>query len=298
MKKTVPRGRQHLAGGKLRLGERFAEAAGDAHHFAGRLHLRTKKRVDAGEFRPRKYRRFDVVVRAGSEVFAAGDLIGQQFAKGAARHQARCNFSERHAGGFGNIRHSARGARIDLDDIDMVFALLVALNGELQVDEADDFESQSQLARVSAERFKRRLGDVDSGQHAGGVAGVDAGLFNVLHDAGDEDIFRVAERVDVDLDGVLKEVIDQNRPLLRVFNRLAHVARDGVGVVGNDHGPSAEHVAGTNQNGIADSFANGQRLLPRWWLFRRAAAECSNLRAACQTACGLPQGQSIQETCR
>ena len=40
---------------------------------------------------------------------------------------------------------------------------------------------------------------------------MDAGFFNVLHDAGDDDVFRVAERVDIDLDGVLQEVIDTNR---------------------------------------------------------------------------------------
>ena len=43
---------------------------------------------------------------------------------------------------------------------------------------------------------------------------MDAGLLNVLHDAGDEDVFRVAERVDVDFDGVFEEVVDEDRALL------------------------------------------------------------------------------------
>ncbi len=38
---------------------------------------------------------------------------------------------------------------------------------------------------------------------------MNAGLLNVLHDAGDEHVLRIAERVDIDFDGVLKEVIDE-----------------------------------------------------------------------------------------
>ncbi len=164
-------------------------------------------------------------MRAGSEIFAGGEFARQQFAQLAAGHEARGDFGQRNAGGLGDIRNGARGARIDFDDVDVVVALSVALNGELQIDQADDFERERQLARVGAQDFERRLADADGGQHAGGVAGVNAGLFNVLHDAGDEHIFRIAERVDVDFDGVLEEVIDEDGALLRIFDGLAHVAR-------------------------------------------------------------------------
>ena len=83
----------------------------------------------------------------------------------------------------------------------------------------------------------------------------------MLHDAGDEDVFRIAERVDVDFDGVFEEVVDEDGALLRVLDGLAHVARDGFGVVGNDHGAAAEDVAGTDEDGIADALGDGQRLL-------------------------------------
>ena len=147
-------------------------------------------------------------------------MLGQQLAQLAAGHEPRGDLGQRNAGGLGDIRHGARGARIDFDDVDVVVALGVALNGELQIDQADDFEREGQLARVGAQGFERLFADVDGGQHAGGVAGVDAGLFNVLHDAGDDHVFRVAERVDVDFDGVLEEVIDEHGALLRVLDRL------------------------------------------------------------------------------
>ena len=56
-------------------------------------------------------------------------------------------------------------------------------------------------------------------------------------------------------------MVDEDGALLRIFDGLAHVARDGVGVVGDDHGAAAEHVAGADEDGIADPLANGQRFL-------------------------------------
>jgi len=46
--------------------------------------------------------------------------------------------------------------------------------------------------------------------HARGVAGMDAGLLDVLEDPADEELGAVVDRVDVHLDGVLQELVDQN----------------------------------------------------------------------------------------
>ena len=51
--------RQDRAGAELGLGEGDAEVAVDAHHLAGRLHLRTEQRVDAGELGEREDRFLD-----------------------------------------------------------------------------------------------------------------------------------------------------------------------------------------------------------------------------------------------
>ena len=48
-------------------------------------------------------------------------------------------------------------------------------------------------------------------QDAGAVSGVDAGFFDVLHDAGDQDVMAIAERVDVYFDGVFEEAVDRAR---------------------------------------------------------------------------------------
>ena len=44
---------------------------------------------------------------------------------------------------------------------------------------------------------------------------MDAGLLDVLHDAGDEHVLAVAERVDVDLDRVRQVAVEQERVLAR-----------------------------------------------------------------------------------
>ena len=42
---------------------------------------------------------------------------------------------------------------------------------------------------------------------------MDAGLLDVLHDAAEEQLVAVEERVDVDLDRVVDEAVDQHRVL-------------------------------------------------------------------------------------
>ena len=89
---------------------------------------------------------------------------------------------------------------------------------------------------------------------------MNAGFFNVLHDAGDDHVLGIAEGVDVDFDGALKEVIDEDRTLLRVFNCLRHVLRDSVAIVTNHHGAASEHIAGTDEHRVADALADGESL--------------------------------------
>ena len=75
------------------------------------------------------------------------------------------------------------------------------------------------------------------------------GFLNVLHDSADHDVFAVGKRVDVDLDRVFQEVIDQHGAIVRILDRLLHVADDGLLVVGDDHGAPAKHVGRAHQHG-------------------------------------------------
>ena len=107
------------------------------------------------------------------------------------------------------------------------------------------------------------------GQRAGAVAGMDAGLLDVLHDAGDEGVLAVAEAVDVDLDGVGQVAVDQQRALVGHDELGGLVERGGeprdvavdLGAVGDDlHGPAAQHVGGADHHGIAELVGDAARL--------------------------------------
>ena len=91
----------------------------------------------------------------------------------------------------------ARG--IDLQHVDVV-----ALHGKLRVHQPDDIEAAGQRLGLALD-LGDDLGREGMGrQRAGGIAGMDAGLLDMLHDAGDEDRLAVGDGIDIDLDGVLQ----------------------------------------------------------------------------------------------
>ena len=50
---------------------------------------------------------------------------------------------------------------------------------------------------------------------------------------------------------------DEHGAFLGILDSLTHVTRNRIGVVGDDHGASAEHIAGTDQHRVADALADG-----------------------------------------
>ena len=81
---------------------------------------------------------------------------------------------------------------------------------------------------------------------------MNASLFDVLHDAADVDLVAVAERVDVDLDGVLQEAVHQHRVFGRELRGAGDVALQRLVVVDDLHAATAEHVGRPNQHRISD----------------------------------------------
>ncbi|CAB4794973.1 unannotated protein [freshwater metagenome] len=100
---------------------------------------------------------------------------------------------------------------------------------------------------------------------------MDAGFFDVLHDATDEYLTSVvANCVDIDLGGILEEAVDEHGPLRREPALLAEAAEAGqfghcpsemVTVVHDLHTATPKHIARTNENGEANRVDNLQRLL-------------------------------------
>ena len=96
---------------------------------------------------------------------------------------------------------------------------------------------------------------------------MNAGLLDVLHDAGDVAVFAVGQAIDIDLDGVGEVAVDEQRPLFgnREFRRAVEIggkprdiAGQMIGIVHDLHGAAAQHVGRPDHDRIADRF--GDRL--------------------------------------
>ena len=84
---------------------------------------------------------------------------------------------------------------------------------------------------------------------------MDPGLLDMLHDAGDEYLIAVGDRVDIDLDRVLQIAVDQHRVRPRDADRMrAYSGQPGV-VVHDLHGAAAQHIGRPDHHRKADRGA-------------------------------------------
>jgi hypothetical protein len=110
------------------------------------------------------------------------------------------------------------------------------------------FAASAAQARSSMD-FGQRMGR----QRAGAVAGMNAGFLDMLHDAGDEHVGAVAQRIDVDLDGVGQVAVDEHRRAAGDDHGFVDVALRGLHGRADDlHGAAAQHVGRADDHGIAD----------------------------------------------
>ena len=222
--------------------------------------------------------------------FVYGKVHGGKLAAG---HQSRRHLGQRNAGGLAHVGNRARGARIDFQHVNRV-----ALNGVLHVHQADDAESAGQAIGVVANVGQRGGRERNGRQNTGGVAGVDAGLFDVFHDAADDHIFAVGERIDVDFGGFLEELVDQNGPRRAHQRGPRDIFLHRVEIVGDDHGAATQHVTGAHQDGQSDLARRRARPLRERARCRCAAGECEGRRASVRSGGGPPPDRWTQGECR
>ena len=120
-----------------------------------------------------------------------------------------------------------------------------------------------QGAGLDAEPLDLVVADGVRREGAGGVARVDARLLDVFHHASDEDVRPVAEGVDVDLDGVLQELVDEDRVFGRGLGVLGHPGLEAIRVVHHLHRPPAENIGGPHQHRVPEPGCDAGRLLHR-----------------------------------
>ena len=92
---------------------------------------------------------------------------------------------------------------------------------------------------------------------------MDAGLLDMLHDAGDIDLVAVGDGIDIDLDRVLQIAVDQHRAGAGHGDGAADVALQPGRIVDDLHRPPAEHVGRADHDRIADPRRDRLGLLRR-----------------------------------
>ena len=163
-------------------------------------------------------------------------------------------FASGPAGRLRDEGHGARRARVDLEHVDHA-----VLDRELHVHQADDVERLRHRDGLAPHLLLHLLRQRVRRQRARRVAGVHAGLLDVLHDPADHDALAVADRVDVDLDRVVQEAVEQHRAVVADLDRLAHVALELALLVHDLHRAAAQHVARAHDQRVADLLGGRDR---------------------------------------
>ncbi len=171
-----------------------------------------------------------------------------QLGDGLAGHDACGAARKGHAGGLGREGHRTAGARVQLDDQD-----LLVLDRKLDVEKAVDVHRKRKLAGNVAHALHDGIGEREGRPTARGVAGVDPALLDVLEDRAHVALGAVAEGVNVQLDGILQERVEVDGVVRRDARGLGHVGAKVVVVVDDRHATTAQHVARAHEQRVANA---------------------------------------------
>ena len=86
----------------------------------------------------------------------------------------------------------------------------------------------------------------------GGVTGMHTRLFNVFHDAGDDDIGSISDRIDINLGGILQKSVNQHRLPLGNGKSLCDVSFELRRVIADFHSATTENEARSHQRWKTD----------------------------------------------
>ncbi len=213
---TRPGVRQPAEGRSLGLGEGGREVHVEAHHLAGRAHLRAEHGVDhlpvrGPEPAERQHGLLDRDRRVqahppavpGRGQHTAGAQLGD---RRAGHHQGR-GLGQRHPGGLGHERHGAGGPRVGLEHVEHVRDERV-----LHVDQAAHARRPRAIASVEVRIRSSSAAEtvIGGSAHAESPEWMPASSMCSITPPRYISL-AVEQRVDVDLDRVVEEPVDQQR---------------------------------------------------------------------------------------
>ena len=231
--------------------EGFHQGAADAENFPGGFHFRPKLGIETGKLFKGEYRYF--YGKVGYRAVKAGAVahILELF----SQHGPGGDIHHRQARDLGNVRHGTGGPGVGFDNVDFI-----GVDYVLDIQKPHGFQALGNLFRGGNELFRQRSGKVKGGICRNGIPGVHPGPFDMLHDAGDQDILAIGN--DINFYFNAHEVgVDE----YGVFNALgendAHIFFDILIVKGNDHILAPQYVGGTEQHRIAQALCSGNGFL-------------------------------------
>ena len=208
------------------------------------------------------------------------DIEDTLFLQALAQDHFGGDIRQRVAGGLAQEGYGTGRPGVDLDNEHIV----VLIHNELNIEQAHDADAQAQLLGILQDDAFDLIGDGEGGIDRDGVTGVDAGPLNQFHDAGDEDIPAVADRIDLHF-AALNVLVNQNRLVLIDGNGGLQVVTQLL-FVGHDlHGPAAQNEAGAHQHRVAD-FRGGRNAV--FDLGNRTALSPGNIQLVQQIFKGVP----------
>ncbi len=163
-----------------------------------------------------------------------------------AENHLRRERYDRNTCDLADIRNRAGGSRIYLNHI-----YLVLVNNKLDVDHSENVKGIRELPGVGFNLLLDLCRKILCRIHRDTVSGVNACPLDMLHDARDQDILAVADRVDLDF-GSRQIFIDQNRMLLRIAVDNTDVLTDIIVADRNLHALSSQYIGRTHKNRIAE----------------------------------------------
>ena len=175
-----------IAGGDQALEQGLLHVLAQAQYLAGGLHLGRQGRVGVGDLL--KGEHGDLHGHIGGLLVEAGAVA--QGGQGLAYHDTGGQVHHGHTGDLGDIWHGTGGPGVDLDDVQ-----LALVDEVLDIDEALGAQGQRQLLRAVDDDLEHLVADGEGRVHGDGVAGVDAGALDVLHDTGDEHVLAIGDDV-------------------------------------------------------------------------------------------------------
>ena len=172
------------------------------------------------------------------------DVEDALFLQALAEDHFGSNVSEAVAGGLAQEGNGTGGTGVDLDDEHVV----ILVYDELDVEQTHDADAQTQLLGILQDLTLDLVGDGEGGVDGDGVAGVDTGALDQLHDAGNEHIAAVTDGIDLNF-AALNILVDQNGLVLVDLNGGLQIVAQ-LSLVGNDlHGAAAQNEGGATRTG-------------------------------------------------